>query len=169
MSDVVTPTRRTKRRYAYELYPAGPEDGTTRPLSEDVPYAIARALGLTIWGTSWRQAEPRGAAGDRISEFLSAARIAFLADALHQDLVGQEAWDWADARSNEEADAFLWERAEHYGINPALIKPYPCGPEPSTHDHMTDMVNRFGFVTRIPIPESECAECTEPITEGEPS
>jgi hypothetical protein len=162
-----TQKRRTKRRYAHELYPFGPDNGETRPLEVEVPVYIARALGLTIDGTSWMEVEPRTVAGDRIGQFLLFSRIAFLADALLQDKVGQEAWDWADLRSNEEADEWLYERAVDYGIDPMLIKPYPCGPEPKHHDHYSH--GTHGIVTRIPIPESECADCTEPVTDGAPA
>lgn len=53
--------RRTKRRYAHELYPH--EEGTIRPLEVEVPYLYARALGLEIGGTSWLTVEPRSIAG----------------------------------------------------------------------------------------------------------
>ncbi|ARC56009.1 hypothetical protein AS850_02840 [Frondihabitans sp. 762G35] len=157
------PKRRTKRRYAHELFPHA-DEGETRPLDEEVPYLYARALGLDIFGTSWMEVEPRSTAGNRIVEFLQAARIAFLADALLSDMVGEEAWQWADMRSNEEASEFLYERALEYGVDPEVIKPYPCGPEPDHHDHYDAPDSRgWRVVHRADGPESECLECTEPI------
>lgn len=158
MSD--TQERRTKRRYAHELYPHG-EEFETRDLTVEVPYLYARALGLDVQDTSWMEVEPRSLAGARIIQYLDTARAAFLADALLSDMVGQEAWDWADAKTNEEAGEFLYERAVKYGVNPDLIKPYPCGREPKHHSHYSH--GTYGVVTNIPIPESECLDCTEPI------
>jgi hypothetical protein len=154
-------TRRTKRRYAHELYPH-PEEGEPRDLAIEVPYLIAHANGLTIHGTGWMQAEPRTAAGDRVALYLHRAHLALLADAIHQGLVGQEAWDWADQRcTGDSVGEWLWERAEHYGVDPHAIKPYPCGPEPIDHEHYSH--GTYGVVTKIPLRESECADCTEPI------
>ena len=44
--------RRTKRRYAHELYPHAAE-GDIRPLDVEVPYRIARAVGFDVQGTGW--------------------------------------------------------------------------------------------------------------------
>jgi len=159
-------TRRTKRRYAHEAYPHSAE-GEIRPLAVEVPYLLARAVGLDIDDTSWMQAEPRTLAGDRISLYLEAALIALMADAMHQGLTGDEAYTWARSRvSDDSTGEWLWERSYHYGVDAAWIKPYSCGPEPITHDHFADMATRSGIVTRIPLRESECHDCTEPIEQA---
>lgn len=164
--------RRTIRRYAHELYPEGPE-GESRPLAVEVPYLLARTLGLSVWGTSWSEMlkttepdEVRRVAFDRSVEFCQTGQIAMLADALLQGMCGQEAWDWAEGRSQgDNLGEWAYERAVHYGIDPHLIKPYPCGPEPAHHDHMesTGTVLGDGIITRINCAESECPDCTEPI------
>ena len=159
--------RRTKRRYAHELYRLA-EEGETRPLAVEVPALYAYALGLETWGSGWYDAEPEAKIA-RIERFLAACRKALLADALLQGLAGQEAWGWADRRScGDNAGEWAWERAVAYGVNPTRIKPYPCGPEPQTHDHMasTGDVMGFGIVTRVDCPESECPACTEPTAEN---
>lgn len=171
--------RRTIRRYAYELYPH-PNEGENRDLAVEVPYLYARAQGFEVWGTGYFDLAPRREDGtydaaenrqriDRIGQIIDAARIAFLADALLQGLTGQEAWDWADQRHwGDSVGEWVWERGTHYGVDLARIKPYPCGPEPSQHDHMasTGDVMGHGIVTRIDCPESECPTCTEPeVTE----
>ena len=160
--------RRTKRRYAHELYPVG-EEGVVRPLSVELPRLYAIAMGSEVWGTGWfdaiKTAEGRREAADRTVALIYARQAAFLADALAQGLTGDAAWTWAEQHLEDESGELAYERAEHYGVNPALIKPYPCGPQPTSHDHMTNMVTRSGVVTRIPIPESECVECTELVPE----
>lgn len=161
-----TQQRRTKRRYAHELYPIG-EEGEVRDLAVEVPYLLARANGLDIEGTSWMDVEPRTVATERISHYLEAAMIAFLADALHQGLTGNEAYAWAREKCGDDnTGEWLWERADHYGVNPDLIKPYPCGPEPDHHDHLdTPDARGWRTVHRITGPESACPDCAEPITE----
>jgi len=150
---------RTKRRYAHELYPH-PEEGEIRPLSVDVPYLLARAIGYDIDDTSWTEVEPPVRASDRVVMFSQAAQIAFLADALLQGMSGQQAWQWAEARvDSDTTDEFLWERAEHYGVPVGRIKPYPCGPEPSHHHHVSN--GTWGIITTIPLPEAQCPDCTE--------
>ncbi|MGN7191082.1 MULTISPECIES: hypothetical protein [unclassified Curtobacterium] len=75
--------RRTKRRYAHELHPAG--DGReVRPLAVEVPRLYARALGTEVLGTSWRDGDEDAVRrrSDRLLQLLDARRIAFLADAL---------------------------------------------------------------------------------------
>lgn len=159
------PARRTKRRYAHELYPHAGE-WETRPLSLEVLYLYARFVGLEVWGTSWFDVEPRTLAGERTHHFIDAARTALLADALAQGMTGDEAWAWANERMSDEM-AVPWERAVHYGVPVDAIKPYPCGPEPDHHDHYRPYgTGTAREVIRIPGPESECDECTEPITEG---
>lgn len=161
MSDQIQPVRRTIRRYAHELYPHGNE-GETRDLAVEVPYLYARAIGLDVWGTSWND---RGIerAHARTQELIAARHIAFLADALLQGLAGQEAWEWADQRAWDETGEWAYDRASHYGVPVAQIKPYACGPEPDHHDHMasTGDVTGYGRVARVDCPESECPTCTE--------
>jgi hypothetical protein len=161
-----TAERRTKRRYAHELYPH-PGEYDVRPLAVDVPYLYAQALGLEVWGTGWfdafKRVAPQREATDRTLRLLAARRLAFTADALSQDMVGDEAWAWAEEYGNEESGELVWDRAVAHGVKPHLIKPYLCGPEPDCHDHFTDQELRQGIVTRIEGPESACPLCTEPV------
>ena len=108
------------------------------------------------------QAE-REIAGSRIHHLINARRLAFLADALHQGMTGQDAWEWAEGRALEETGELAYDRARRHGVPCDRIKPYPCGPEPDHHDHMasTGDVTGHGIVTRIDCPESECPTCTE--------
>ena len=159
-------TMRTKRRYAHELYPH-PEEGEFRPLAVEVPYLYARAIGWDIDGTNWhalmdnRQFQE---ANDRTYLMIGARGRALHADALLQGLAGQEAWEWAEVRNNPEGCEWIWERALHYGVNPDAIKPYPCGGEPDHHDHYGEP-DQWGWRTvhRQNGPESECADCCEPV------
>jgi hypothetical protein len=154
--------RRTKRRYAHELYPHA-EEGETRPLSVELPYLYARAQGFETDGTSWFDSErttPEQRTA-RTLELLAARRVALLADALAQGMTGDEAWAWADALIWEYDGSGVWERAEFYGVDPYAIKSYPCGPEPMSHNHYSS--GTHGIVTSIPMPESECLACTEPV------
>ncbi|MFK0072683.1 hypothetical protein [Arthrobacter woluwensis] len=153
--------RRTKRRYAHELYPhpEGP-----RPLAEDVPYRYAIALGLGLDGTGWSEPSADDVAGVRIGSLLHARHLAFLADALHQGLTGQDAWEWATNRASDESEECVHERATHYGVDPRQIKPYPCGPVPSWHWHYTPTDEPQWFAMKaVHIPEAECSDCTEPV------
>ncbi len=153
--------RRTKRRYAHELYPHA-DEWDTRPLEQEVPYRLARAVGFRIDGTGWYTAAP-GVAGNRTMEYLNEARLALLAVALHEGLSGDEAWQWVDVRLHEEIWQ-LWESCEKYGVDVDRIKPYPCGDEPDHHDHLGPRDARGSApVTRVKGKESECAECTEPL------
>ena len=147
-------TRRTIRRYAHELYPH-PDEWEVRPLSVEVPYLYARAIGLDVWGTAWIDS-PGRASFDRILHLLEARQKALLADALLQGLAGDAAWSWAADRYDE-TGGVVHDRAVHYGVPVSLIKPYPCGPEPDHHEHMasTGDVTGHGIVTRINRPESE--------------
>lgn len=160
------PGRRTKRRYAHELYPHPADDGTTQPLEEAVPYLYARAQGLEVNDTGWFDA-PLKESMDRTHHLIAARQIAFLADALHQGLTGQEGWEWADQRAGEESGEWVWERAVHYGVNPDQIKPYPCGPEPDRHEHVgpQEIGGRVvqNIVTMVDGPEDACDDCTEPV------
>jgi hypothetical protein len=157
------PERRTKRRYAHELYPHA-EEGETRPLTVEVPYLYARAIGFEIAGTSWFDVEPRTLAGDRTMHLIAARQMALLADALLQGMAGDAAWGWADLRASEESGEWIWERSQVYGVDWDAIKPYPCGPEPDRHDHLSEPDARGGRrVTWVHIKESECDACTEPV------
>lgn len=160
------PERRTKRRYAHDLYPHA-ADGEIRPLSVEVPYLYSRAIGLEVGGTGWFGLHGHEN-GDRITQLINAREIAFLADAMLQGLTGDEAWTWASERADDESGEWVGERAEHYGVDWNAIKPYPCGPEPDHHDHF-DAPDARGWRTvhRIPGKESECDECTEAIGAGE--
>lgn len=151
--------RRTKRRFAHELYPHAVE-GETRHLSIEVPYLYALTVGLEVWGTSWFDCDPKESVA-RTIHLMESRRIAFLADAMHQGLTGQEAWEWADQCAWDETGEIAYERAIHYGVPVAKIKPYACGPEPDHHDHYSDMENRSGLTTRIKGREDDCPECTE--------
>lgn len=158
-------TRRTKRRYAHELYPHA-EEWETRPLAVEVPYLYARAVGLEVMGTGW--SDMRGDAlketNARVMDLIAASRLALLADALLQGLTGDEAWQWADVRHWADAVGdFVFERAVHYGVPVDRIKPYPCGPEPDHHDHY---VNGSRRVNRVTGKESECPDCTEDTPEN---
>lgn len=51
-----TPARRTKRRYAHELYPHA-EEWETPLLEVEVPYPYARAIGFDVLETGWFDAE----------------------------------------------------------------------------------------------------------------
>jgi hypothetical protein len=164
MTDTESTTgRRTKRRYAHELYPH-PKDGAPRPLAVDVPYLYSRAIGLEVWGTDWFNASPREVPAARTMQLLDARHIALLADALLQDMVGDEAWSWAAEMASDETGELVGDRATFYGVDCERIKPYPCGPEPSHHTHL-DAPDARGWRTshRIEGKESECVECTEPI------
>lgn len=159
-----TTERRTKRRYAHELYPGG-DEWEVRTLEVEVPRLYARAMGFEVEGTSWfdllgSSPEASRQATSRTIQLVDARRIAFLADAIMQGLTGDAAWSWAEQHSHDESGELAWERAEHYGVNPYAIKPYPCGPEPTTHDHYSN--GTHGVVTVIPLRETECADCTEP-------
>lgn len=159
-----TPARRTKRRYAHELYPHAGET-ETRPLDVEVPYLWARYVGFNILGTSWHEVEPRSAAGARVQEWRDAGRIAALADALQRGVTGDEAWAWADGLLTDDMEP-AWERACAVLGDDVIrsIKPYPCGPEPAHHYHDGER-NPRGWTPSIliRIPESVCPECTEPI------
>lgn len=153
------PERRTKRRYAHELYPHA-EEYETRPLDVEAKYRVARAIGFEVAGTSWFDAEP-GLYRDRILTLLNETRIALLAVALHKQMTGDAAWRWADESMHEEFFR-LYESAEEYGIDTHQIKPYPCGAEPDHHDHVGEPDARgYRWITRVQGKESECDECTE--------
>lgn len=154
-------TRVTKRKYAHELYPHA-DEWVTRPLDVEAKYRIARAIGFTVEGTGWFNAEPM-VTGERTMAMLNETRIALLAVALHKQMTGDEAWKWVDESLHEEMWR-LYESAEEYDVKPDDIKPYPCGPEPDHHDHMDEPDARgWRTVHRIQGKESECDECTEEV------
>jgi hypothetical protein len=157
--------RRTKRRYAHELYPHG-EEFEVRQLEVEVPYLYARAIGFQVWGTSWFDSDTEVAREQtraRTLQMIDACHIALMADAMHQGLTGQEAWAWAESRMDESGE-WVYQRAVHYGVDPALIKPYQCGPEPDSHDHDEAVEGvTWTRVHRIQGKESECPDCTEPV------
>lgn len=153
--------RRTKRRYAHELYPHGNE-WEARPLEVELPYLYARAIGFDVQGTNWFTTDVK-LAGARTAQLLDTRHIALLADAMHQGLTGQEAWNWAETRMDD-AGEWIYERATHYGVDPGAIKPYACGPEPDHHDHHEPIPgSKWLKVNRAEGKESECAECAEPV------
>lgn len=160
------PARRTKRRYAHELYPHG-EEFETRPLEVEVPYLYARMVGMEVSGTSWfdmREGDANLLALERMNLFISSRHVAMLADALHQGMSGEEAWAWADRGLWDYDGELAYQRAIHYGVPVDQIKPYPCGPEPDHHDHY-DEPDAHGWRTvhRIEGKESECPDCTEEV------
>lgn len=161
-----TEQRRTKRRFAHELYPMA-DEGEVRPLSVEVPVLYASALGHEVWDTGWfdgiRDDAYRQEAADRTVFLVQSRQVAFLADALAQGLTGDEAWAWAAEYAAEESGELVWERAEHYGVRPEAIKPYPCGPTPTFHRHFSDQESRSGVTTRVDGPEDACPDCTEPV------
>lgn len=162
--DEATPARRTKRRYAHELYPHA-EEWQVRALEVEAPYLYARAIGFDMWGTGWFSAEPKERNG-RTYDLINSQQIALMADAMHQGLTGQEAWAWASERMTDDG-SWVYERAMHYGVDPDQIKPYPCGPTPQHHEHSTPSGKGWSTITRVPGLEDDCEECTEPITESE--
>lgn len=171
MSEQAAPERRTKRRYAHDLFPHA-EEGQTRPLSVEVPYLYAQAHGMDVDGTDWndlfdgdRTHTEMVLAHNRTMAKIEAGRAAFLADALHQGMAGDEAWAWADARMWDYEGEALWDRAEHYGVDPKQIRPYPILAERQKHDHWSEPDERGWrtLVETVEVPESECETCTEPV------
>ena len=158
---------RTKRRYAHELYPHAGEY-ELRPLAVEVPYLYAQAVGLAIFGTDWFDAFK--GKGDKVGAVLTTLRTmrlldarhaALLADAIHQGLTGDEAWEWAASRYDEEG-GWVYDRAKHYGVPIDQIKPYPILDEPLNHDHYGPPdAHGWRTVTRVEGRESECHECCE--------
>lgn len=155
--------RRTRRRFAHELYPHGGEY-EVRPLSVEVPYLLARAVGLDTWDTGWKLA-PTAEYNDRVHQLIEARMLAFVADALLQGMTGDEAWAWASQMNEEPSGELLYDRAVHYGVEPEHIKPYPCGPTPQDHKHVSSSGYSAGngIVTMIKGPEEACEACTEPL------
>lgn len=166
---MTTEERRTKRRYAHELFPHA-EEGKARRLEVEVPYRIARAIGFDPQGTSWFDMdtkEQRARTVERTMQHINESRLAMLAIALHKGLTGDDAWRWADEGMGDGEMWRIYESAPEYGVDIYAIKPYPCGPEPDHHDHLSEPHRRHGFeartVTRVEGKESDCAECTAPL------
>lgn len=163
----VSETRRTKRRYANELYPHA-DEYEVRPLAVEVPYLYARAIGHSVHGTDWFDLLSDGERGhlmlanERTMAKIEANHAALFADAVHQGLVGDEAWRWATERYSDDS-SWVWDRAIHYGVPVNDIKPYPVLNEPDHHYHYGDPdAHGWRTVTRVEGKESECDECTEP-------
>lgn len=154
--------RRTKRRYAHELYPH-PDEWETRPIEVEVPYLYARAIGFDVRGTGWFDHVAKEAI-NRTNQMIDAQKIALMSDAMLQGLTGQAAWEWASDHQDETGE-WVYERAIHYGVDPDKIKPYPCGPAPDHHDHLSPADKRgWQTVTRAKGAEEDCEECTEQIS-----
>ncbi|WP_426734435.1 hypothetical protein [Glutamicibacter sp. 2E12] len=112
------------------------------------------------------EADPR-LSGARTQQLVETRQLAFMADALLQGLTGQEAWDWADTRASDETGEWAHVRAKHYGVDNSKIKPYPCGPEPDKHEHLSEPgVRGWQSVAFVHGKESECPDCTEPVEES---
>ncbi|GAA3705768.1 hypothetical protein GCM10023259_103830 [Thermocatellispora tengchongensis] len=158
-----TEKRRTKRRYAHELYPQRGE-WEVRPLEVEVPALYAYAAGMDPQGTGWFKAEgPEKVA--RIANMIQCQEIALAADAMLQGLTGQAAWEFVVKNLTDDGELF-YERVVHYGVDPDKIKPYPCGPTPDHHDHLSEPDARgWQTVTRVDGTEDACPDCTEPVTE----
>ena len=154
--------RRTKRRYAHELYPHA-EEYEVRPLSIEVPYLYARAIGMDVTDTGWFSADSKQR-GDRTMQMIDSRHIALMADALLQGLTGDAAWEWTEHHRDHEGEMF-YDAALKHVPSPELIKPYPCGPKPEHHFHNGEpVVNGWVTSTRVPGAEDECNDCTEDVT-----
>lgn len=155
--------RRTKRRYAHELYPDPDGSHTPGPLNRVVPHLYARALGLSVVGTMWSAQAPAVSAA-RSVDVVNARMIAALVDAISQGFMGQRAYDWAYAIASDETGEVVWDRAVEYGIDPYGIRPYPCGPEANYHYHYGP-ADHYGVRIGRSVHgrESECEACTEPV------
>lgn len=156
-----TTERRTKRRYAHELYPHA-EEYEVRPLEVEVPYLYARAIGMNVTGTGWFDAENTERFG-RTDQMISSRHIALMADTMLQGLTGQAAHEWVERHRDYEGEMF-YDAAIKHVPNHADIKPYPCGPERTAHDHDGEPDSRGWMpVTRAPGAEEDCEECTEEV------
>ena len=167
----IAPERRTKRRYAHELY-AHADEGQVRPLAVEVPYLYARALGLDVDGTNWSSDDSelgRARSHERIVQLGDARFKALIADALRQGMTGDQAWSWAANWAWDYEGSTVWERAKHYGVDPMSIRPYPCNGEPSTHAHLGEPDGRgMQSVTYVDGTEESCEACTEEVPAEKP-
>lgn len=153
---------RTKRRYAHELYPHAKRD-EVRPLSVEVPYLYAQAIGFNVCGTGWTADEAKPLVQPRFVILCMARERALLADAALQGLHGDEAWRWVHEHLDEGGE-MVWDRAVANGVDPNKIKPYKCGPEPD--DHMCGAGLSEGWRVGAPGREDECPHCSEPDETG---
>lgn len=109
-------------QYAHEIVPH-PEEGEAVELAVLVRYHYAQAL-------AWHLAFADAIATDLtaidfpLSQYLRHAHLAFLHDALSQELGGQQAADWASVRTHSESAELVWERAVKNGLDPEHVKPY---------------------------------------------
>lgn len=166
MTDTEISARRTKRRFAHELYPHA-DEYEVRSLDVEVPYLYAMAQGFEIHDSGWSDADPREAMA-RTMYMIQARQIALLADAVKQGLVGDEAWKWAVEHYDVEG-SWVYERAEHYGVPVLEIKPYPCGEPAKRHAHYGPPDHRgWRTVTYVDGTEDDCFECTEPNPDLQP-
>src|SRR5574343_1296824 len=159
MSDPIT-KRRTKRRFAHELYPHAKED-EIRPLAVEVPYLYAQALGFSA---SEMSGEDHALEGPRIRLLVQVRFTALLADAVQQGLVGDAAWRWACEHMDDSGE-LVCDRAVHYGVDADRIKPYPCGPLERT-DHLCGSGMSQGWRRSAPGREIDCPHCSEPDDGG---
>jgi hypothetical protein len=84
---------------------------------------------------------------------------------MQQGLTGQVAWDFVNHRIDDEME-MAEERAYDVLTDEVIvtIKPYPCGPEPTRHEHAgPSMHGGWRKVVMIDGPESACDACTEPV------
>lgn len=105
------------RVFAHELYPHA-EEGQTRPLTVEVPYLYAMAVGHDVLdlGGDYTPA--------RITSLVAARRTALLADALAQGMTSDGAWAWADERLWDYSGWEVRQRAIHYGVPVGRIRSY---------------------------------------------
>lgn len=114
------------KRYAHKIVPH-PEEGETKSLDYLVRYHYAQAQ-------AWHLAlvdvinDPGPRLDVALSQYMGHARMAFLFDALHLGMSGQEAADWASERNHSESAELVWERAYAHGLNPDEIKAYKIRP-----------------------------------------
>lgn len=112
----------TEKKFAHEIV-AHPEEGEAMPLDYLVRYHYSQATGWHLaFGEVLNESGPRFDLA--LSQYLHHAHLAFLHDALHQGLAGQEAVDWVSVRNHSESAEWTWERAVACGLNPDEIKPY---------------------------------------------
>jgi hypothetical protein len=159
----MTAARRTKRRYAHELYPDPSGMHTAAPLEQEVPHLYARAIGMQTWDTSWSTVDPQLRVA-RTVDLVNARMIAALAEAMLLGLTGDEAYAWAYSLASDESGECVFDAAQARGIDVHAIKPYPCGDEPDTHSHWGEP-DRHGarWSTTVAGRESECIDCTEEV------
>lgn len=166
-------SRRTIRRYARELYPE-PGEWDVQPLEEAVPALYAEAVGMGAWGSDWFELDLRDKAQGALAVYrthmlIQARREALMADAMLQGLTGSEAWTWVEERAMDETGECVHDRAVHYGVPVDQVKPYPVLAERAKHNHhdTTGNATGWGVTTTIGMPESECPDCTEEVSNAD--